>query len=313
MVDFVRLRRSSNARISIFRRAKATTQSSLPARSPVLDYEVPALAALGSSNRANPFSVRAAAFAFPEAKRPGLTSILAEVPLSSIQFTTDKEKKTYSADLIVVAALRDESGQVAAKMSQRYALNGPAAGLEAAAKGEVLFFREAELPAGKYRLEAVAYDGIAKKASVGSVNLDLPLSDETKLRMSSVMFLKRAERLSEQERRRDNPFHFGEVIVYPNLGNPVRKSTTKQLAFAFTAWPAAGSTEKLTMTLEIFQNGASKGKIAGDLPAADESGRVKYASALPLDGFPPGSYEMKVTVRQGAASTSNSRSFTVEP
>ena len=156
--------------------------------SPVLDYEVPALAALASSNRANPFSVRAAAFAFPEAKRPGLTSILAEVPLSSIQFITDKEKKTYSADLIVVAALRDESGQVALKMSQRYALNGPAAGLEAAAKGEVLFFREAELPAGKYRLEAVAYDGIAKKASVGSVNLDLPLSDETKLRMSSVMF-----------------------------------------------------------------------------------------------------------------------------
>ena len=96
------------------------------------------------------------------------------------------------------------------------------------------------------------------------------------------------------------------VVLYAN-----RRS--KQLAFAFTAWPGAASTEKLTMTIEIFQNGASKGKIAGDLPAVDESGRVKYTGALPLEGFPPGSYEMKVTVRQGAASTTNSRSFTVEP
>ena len=281
--------------------------------SPVLDYEVPALAAIGSSNRANPFPVRTAGLTFPDTKRPGLISLLAEVPLSSIQFVTDKEKKTYSADLIVVAVLRDASGQVALKASQRYPLTGPAAGLEAATRGEVLFFRETELPAGKYKLETVAYDGIAKKASVGSVNLDLPPVEETKLRMSSVMLLKRAERLTEQERRRDNPFHFGEVIVYPNLGNPLRKSVTKQLAFAFTAWPATGSTEKLTMTLEILQNGASKGKIAGDLPAPDESGRVKYASALPLEGFSPGPYEMKVTVKQGPASTSNSAQFKVEP
>ena len=136
-------------------------------------------------------------------------------------------------------------------MSQRYALSGAAANVDAAARGEVLFYREAELLPGKYRLEVVAYDGFAKKASVSTVNLEVPGVDPTMLRISTIMLLKRADRLTEQERRRDSPFHFGEVVVYPNLGEPLRKSATKQLAFGFTAWQSPGSTEKVTFSIEI--------------------------------------------------------------
>lgn len=281
--------------------------------SPVLDYEIPALAALGASRPVNSFALRAAGMSFPEAKRPGLTPVLVEIPLSSLSFITDKEKGTYAADFAIVVVVRDRTKQIAQKLSQHYPLSGPAGNLEQVRKGEVLFYRELELPPGDYTLEAVAYDAKANKASVRNLALNVPAIDEKKPRLSSLVLLKRADKLSAEERKKENPFHFGEVIVYPNLGEPLPKSTVKQLAFFFTAWPAAGSKEKMALTLEIHQNGRAVGQIPAELPAPDESGRVKYASAIPLENFPPGSYEMKIIVKQGAESVSRAVQFQVQP
>lgn len=281
--------------------------------SPVLDYEVPALAALHTSRNASPFALRAAGLHFPEANRPGLTPILAEVPLSAFTFTPDKDKKTYSADFSIVALIRDASKQVVQKVSQHYPLSGPIEQLEAARKGEVLFYREIELPPGRYTVEAVAYDAPTGKASARAVNLEVSGVDATKLRLSSLVLLKRADRMTAAERKTDNPFHFGEVVVYPNLGEPLRKSAVKQLAFFFTAWPAKGPAEKLRLTIEVLQNGRALGQTSAELPAADENGRVKHASALPLDNFQPGSYELRVTAKDGQSSVSRSAQFTVEP
>jgi hypothetical protein len=131
--------------------------------------------------------------------------------------------------------------------------------------------------------------------------------------MRSVSLLPRPERLTPEEQKRPQPFKFGELLVYPNLGEPILKSTTKQLAFFFTAWPVKGSTNTLPLTLEILQNNHSLGKTSGQLPGPDEQGEIKYASAFPLDKFQPGAYELKVTVGDGGNSVSRSTNFTVAP
>jgi VWFA-related protein len=279
---------------------------------PALDYEIPALAAMNGARGANPFALRVAGMHFPENKRPGLIPLLAEVPLSSFTFTTDKEKKTYAADFSIIALIRNESRQLVQKLSQHYPLNGPLDKLDAARKGEVLFYREAELPPGRYTIETVAYDAPTGKASVKTSKLEVTAIEQGKIRLSSLMLLKRADRLTAEERKRDNPFHFGEVIVYPNLGEAVHKSA-KQLAFFLVAWPAKGSTAKLTLTLELSQNGRRAGQTTAELQAADESGRVKYASALPLDNFQPGRYELKVTVSDGKTSAVRTSQVDIEP
>jgi hypothetical protein len=129
--------------------------------------------------------------------------------------------------------------------------------------------------------------------------------------MSSVAVLRRAERLTPEEQKGDQPFHFGELLVYPNLGEPIPKSLAKQLAFFFTAWPAKGSTTPLQLTMEILQNNRSLGKSSAQLPAADQLGQIKYASSFPLDKFQPGAYELKVTVDDGKNSVSRSTNFSV--
>jgi hypothetical protein len=133
------------------------------------------------------------------------------------------------------------------------------------------------------------------------------------LRLSSVAVLKRAERLTPEEQKRDQPLRFGELLVYPNLGERIDRTTTKQLAYFFTAWPPQGTTRPIQVTLEILQNGREVGKTSGELPPADERGQIKYASSFPLDKFPAGVFGLKVTISDGQNSVSRSTRFVVGP
>lgn len=281
---------------------------------PVLDYEAPALAAAQHArSKPNPFSFRAGALSYPANNRAGLALVLAEAPLTAFTFAVSKDKKSYQTDFSVVALIKDRSGQVIQKLSQHYPLTGPLESRDAARKGDLLFYRETQLPPGSYTIELIGYDAATGRASVRTSALEIPGADESKPRLSSVAVLKRGERLSAEELLRNQPLHFGDLLVYPNMGEPIQRSATQQLAFFFTAWPVQGSPDALQLTLEILQNNRSLARTSGQLPAADQQGQIKYASSFPLEKFKPGAYELKVTVSDGRSSVSRSTGFTVAP
>jgi VWFA-related protein len=280
---------------------------------PVLDYEAPAIAAARRSNQdSQSFPLKASALSFPAPHRTGLSLILAEVPLSAFSFASS-DNKSYNADFSLVALIRDQTDQVVQKLSQHYPLTGPLDQLNGAKKGDVLFYRETQLLPGKYKVQLIAYDGSTGKVGLKETAVEILKVDETTLRLSSLAVLRRAERLTPEEQKGDQPFHFGELLVYPNLGEPILKSLAKQLAFFFTAWPAKGSTTPLQLTLEILQNNRSLGKSSAQLPAPDKLGQIKYASSFPLDKFQPGVYELKITVGDSVNSVSRSTNFIVAP
>jgi len=281
---------------------------------PVLDYEAPAIAAARNmSANSKPFSFGGSALSFPERNRPGLSLMLAEAPLSAFSFSQGPDDKTYTTDFSIVALVRDQSNQVVQKLSQHYSLTGPLTTLASAKKGNVLFYREAQLSPGSYTVDLIAFDGPTGKVSLQKTPLEIPSGDDTKPQVSSVSVLRRAEQLTPDEQKRDQPLRFGELLVYPNLGEPIQKSVAKQLAFFFTAWPSKGSTSKLKLTMEILQNHRSLGKTSGQLPDQDGQGQIKYASSFPLDKFQSGSYELKVTISDDKNSVSRSTNFTVTP
>jgi VWFA-related protein len=280
---------------------------------PVLDYEAPAMAALSKPSVSSSFPMRALELSFPESNRSGLVPVLAEVPASAFTFSADKEKKIYNTDFSIVALIKDQSQQLVRKLSQHYQLSGPIEKMEMAKRGEILFYRETELPPGRYTVETAAYDAPTAKISVRSSTIDVPKGDETKLRLSSIVIIKRVEQLGASDQNLKNPLRFVEVQIYPNTGEAVRKSVAKQLAFFFTAYPAKGSSVVPKATIEILQNGKSIGQTSSPLPAADAIGRIQYASALPLDNFQPGTYELKITVRDEQNAVTRSAQFIVEP
>jgi VWFA-related protein len=278
---------------------------------PILDYEAPAIAAARNAKPdANPFPFHGAALSYPAPSQPGLTLIVAEAPMSAFNFTTSADKKTYSADFSILALVKDGNGEIVQKVSKHYPLTGTIDQLESARKEQLLFYRETQLPAGSYTVEMIAYDEPTGKTSIRASSLDIAALDETKPRLSSVSVLKRAERLTPEEQKRDQPFHFNELIVYPNLGEGISKKAG-QLAFFVTVWTPKGSTANLTFV--VLKNGRSIGKSSAQLPAPDEQGRIKYASSFSLDDFQPGAYELQVIVSDGKNSATRSTNFTLAP
>ncbi len=282
--------------------------------SPVLEYEAPALALLNSPTPPNAFPLQAISLNFPEAAKPGRTSISVQTAASSFTFLEgtddkDKEKKVFSTNFSIVVLIKDQARQVVSKLSQNYVLAGSMDKINAVKNQNVLFYREADLPPGKFDVEVIAYDTPTKKASLRKTTIEVPEADETLLRLSSVSLINRIEQTKE---KLDSPFQLEGIMVYPNLGDPIKKSAQK-LGFFFTVYPVKGKADATKLNLELTGSGKSLANFPLKLTAPDATGRIQFASALPLDSLNPGVYELKITVKDGATTATRSTSFSLQP
>jgi VWFA-related protein len=280
--------------------------------SPLLAYEAPAVALLDHASRVDRFPIRAAGLSFPEKGRPGLVPVLVEVPGSAITYAPEKEKEDYGADLAVVVRVKNEYQQEIQRLSQHYVLSAAEKHLEAARKGDILFYRETDLPPGHFTLEAVAYDAVAYRASIRTFAVDVPPIDGTRPRLSSLVLVRRVEPVPEAERNAGGPLYYGETVIYPNLGQPFRRSSSKVLGLYFTVCLGAGATAPAGALIQVFRDGHVVGQATTELAAPDSNGRIQHVGTLPLERFAPGSYELRVSLMSGTPVVARSAPFTVE-
>ena len=124
--------------------------------------------------------------------------------------------------------------------------------------------------------------------------------------------MKSGEHLSSANNQASRLFRFNELLLYPNLGEPLSKSDDKELTLFLTAY-APGDDSATKLSLEIALDGRTVGQLSYDLLPADQTGRIQYAGAIPLNKFQPGNYELKVTVQNAKTSAVNSTRFTITP
>jgi VWFA-related protein len=265
---------------------------------PVLAYEAPAVAVL---DRPGPhpelFPFKGVALAFPQAGPTLKVPVLVRVPGRFPKYSPAPDQKdVMAADLAVVVRLRNEYHQEVGRMSQHYQLSAPAAKVDTARAGDILFYRETELPPGKYTLDAVAYDAGAATASVKSFPFEVPAPGDTGAALSSLVVIDHVERVPAAERDPKNPLYFGEMLVYPNLGDPLRKSVAKALGFYFTARGPANARKG---QLEVVRDGQVTAALPLQLAAPDASGLIQHAGTLALDSFAPGTYEVRLALLAG--------------
>ena len=271
---------------------------------PVHAWEAPALGALESKPVPNAFPVRAAALLFPERERPGLVPVIVDFKTAPLSFTPAADGKSYTSDFAVLVRFLDERNQVIRKISQHYEIQGPIANLERAKLGDVLFYREPELPPGVYTLEAIVYDNPSGQASVRFATVEVPKADVAQLRASSLILTRAAERIADKDRRTGNPLIVKDILVYPNLGEPVSKKS-KEVGFFVTLYPAAGAAPPRAV-LQLLENGKPLAEHPLVLPAADAQGRIQQTGRVPIDQLAPGTYDLRVVVQQGSAKISRS-------
>lgn len=264
---------------------------------PVLAYEAPALARLETAPLPNELPILSRALVFPVSHDMARVPVLVSVPAKVLQYDRDDAAGTFAAEAVVLIRVRDAQGQVVHKASEEYALSGPAAIIEQSRAGELLFYRQPQLAPGLYTLEAIVRDSRSGKASVRVSSLEVPRVTETALRVGTPFIVQRAQAVPAGEAEAGNPLYFGDVLLYPNLGQPLSKVTDKELAFGFTAYD--GHDGPVEATLELVRSGQPVATVPLALGGADKEGRINQISKLPLEPLAPGAYELRVTVKTG--------------
>ncbi len=277
---------------------------------PVRTYEAPALALLDRTPRPEAFAMKLGALSFPENDRPGLVPVLVEIPGNTMAWAPERTGGGAHAQFAVVVRIKDERGREADRLSQEYSLKAASDKVPQARAGAVLFYREADLSPGRYTAEAVAYDAIAQTASTRTAAFEVPKATPGSLRISSLMVVSRAEKLTPAELTGKSPLHYGEVMLYPNLGTPLRKSVAPVLGFFFSVYGTGAGTGQRA-TLEIQQGSKVVGTTTTELGAPDAHGRSQNAGALSVGGLAPGAYTLKVSVPDGQGMQTREAAFTV--
>jgi VWFA-related protein len=266
-----------------------------PGAIPLLTYEGRAVADLERRPSPAQIPIRVGAFVFPQPTGDPRVAILLSTTGRALTF--EPTSSGYRTDFTLLARVRDGHGEVVRKASQPYRITGAAADRDRAQSGDILFYRQPTLPVGSYTLDVVADDAIAKKAGVSHIGLTVP-AQSTGLRVSDLVIIGRSEKLAPGELSEDNVLAVSGVQLYPNLGEPLRKTVDRTLSFYAVILPS-GTTP--TATLALAQGGRVLATLPVTLEAPDASGRIQEVGQIPLASIPPGYYDLTLTVAAGAA------------
>jgi VWFA-related protein len=271
------------------------------------NYDEPALALLDRTPLPNAFAVHAAGFSFPDPQRPGLAPVLVHVRTGVLHFNVDPNRSTYSAQVAVVVRIRDDRGGDVQKLSQQYVLAGDAKDLEAAKKGDIIFYREPQLPPGVYTLEAIVYDALGRQGSARMATLTVTGEKGSAPGMSSLVLVSRVEEV-ESTSNVAAPLYVGRQLLYPNLGEPIRKSPDGQLPFYFALYGNVGEAKAVA---QLVQNGKPLAEAPVELPPPAPGARVQHVGRLPIGTLPAGTYELRIRVTSRGQEITRSAFFTL--
>ncbi len=296
--------------VQVFAR-KGYRAVSSPRLTDTVDYDVPAVALLDRTPLPNAFAVYAAGFSFPDAARPGLTPVLVHVSTDALRFDVDARRSTYSAQAAIVVRIRDGQGREVQRVSQHYLLTGDVKDLEAARRGEILFYREPDLAPGVYTMESIVFDVAAHKGSARMATLTIPAPEPSTLGMSSLVLVSRIEDVGDASAPSSPvvaPLYVGRTLIYPNLGEPITRSASSELPFYFTLY---GPLEGVRAHAQLLRNGHTLAEAPIELPPANGS-RVQHVGRFPIGALPAGTYQLRISVTDGRRDVSRTAFFTLE-
>ncbi|HXW05131.1 MAG TPA: VWA domain-containing protein [Vicinamibacterales bacterium] len=281
-----------------------------PRRASSGSFELPALALLNRRPLPNAFPVHAGGFSFPDPARPGLTPVIVRLETGVLRFALDQHRSTYSAQAAIVVRILDGEGQEVQKFSQDYILSGEAGDVDAAKRGEILFYRDADLAPGLYTMEAVVFDAGARQGSARIGTLTVPPVEASVPGMSSLILARRVEEVREEEAVASHvaaPLYVGRVLIYPSLGEPIEKSRTSELPFYFTVY---GRLREAKVLAQLLRNGEPLAEAPMTLPLTSGE-RVQHVGRLPVSALPAGTYELRIRVLDGERELSRAAYFTL--
>jgi len=237
------------------------------------------------------------------------SAIVIDVPLDQITFVKDPAAKNYRTHLSVLALLKDAQGRIVQKYSQDIPYQGPLDKLDAARAGHFIYTQHANVPPGRYTLETAVLDREGEKVSARKSVYVAPAGTGG-VALSSLSFIRRLESEAGSGEL-DDPYHFEGGKITPTLAETMPGGPSSQISLFFVIYPARDSHEPPELIIEFLHEGNVMGRATPQLPLADTQGRIPYVATSPIEQLKAGEYEVRVTVKQGAAAVQGYALFSI--
>lgn len=280
-------------------------------RQMVFPYEVPLLDALGASPLPRGLDYRASLVRFRPVNGQFESSLIFDLPLKGIVFRENETKTAYRTHFSFLALLKDDQGQVVGKISRDLPMDEPIAKLAGFQMGRAIFTKTVNLRPGRYTLESAAVDREGKKIAARRTAVVVPAPPEGKVALSGLTLIRRTDQAPAEPEPGD-PFIAGASRIVPMIESAVPGGAGKVLSLYFVIYPASGATAPPSLSIDFFHDDQRVGGGEPALTAALPDGRIPYIANTPLDSFPPGLYEVRVTARQDGVAARQSLFVTIE-
>jgi len=139
--------------------------------------------------------------------------------------------------------------------------------------------------------------------------LTVPSVEPSGIGMSSLVLVNRAETSRDQPPAdKTRPLYVGNMLLYPNLGEAIQKSTDLELPFYFTLY---GNVHDAKATAQLLRNGLAIAETPLQLPASTDS-HVQELARMPIGALPSGTYELRIRVSADGQEVARSAFFTLQ-
>jgi hypothetical protein len=238
--------------------------------------------------------------------------LLVECPLNALEFQTDNRAGKFLVQAHVGSTIRDADGKVVWQTGKEITIKEPLKKLPARRGGNLYFMREIQLPGGRYTIEGTVDDLVSGKS--GSASEPLHASDSLPgLAMSDPLFVRELKESSDRFDA-DQVLSFDRKTALAPLLDPVFPANQDfDLKIYFIIYPDL-SGGKPDISIEIIHDGRALGR--SNLPFQDEiyntaadggtmgpKGEQKhefpFLATMPKASLDAGTYEARVTIRQG--------------
>jgi VWFA-related protein len=270
-------------------------------------FEVPLLKMISDAKVSEDVRYRAGAILLQPKAEGVAVAILAEVPLHELQPKAGPGKATLDVHCSLVALVKDAKGEVVQKLSRDRGFQVTPDQLKL---GHFMDKMTVMLAPGKYTLESAVMDRESGKIGTGKAEFTVPaktpgvaISSLTPVRS----YTPNAKGLDPND-----AFQFQGGSIIPTMDLTVKRGPNAALRLFFTVYPDASISAAPAVEVEFLQAGKSLTKVPMLLPAADAQGRIPYVMTIPAESIPPGSYEIRATVKQGPTASSATTTILID-
>ena len=166
---------------------------------------------------------------------------------------------------------------------------------------------------GRHTIDVLVRDPGAERVTTRTLAVEVPPVADG-LRVSSVALLRPREFFFLRDQAEgDDPLVYQGAPLMPTLQLTLAGGAESYVRFYMALYPAAGSTEPVTLKAELLRDGAKVGEGPIALPKPEPNGEVRYVGMLPTRSFPVGSYVLRLVAQQGTTIAADEAPFVLSP